>query len=301
LWLVGGGIALIVGLLAFGLRSRGRGAPAPVVETAAHPMRRRSDTATVEILQQDEYELTDDAPTEENLTLDADLVLGTGLDAGVEISDVDIDVAEDFGYSTALDLEFPEEAQSGDTTVETDIMSARSIEQSSILDSEILPDDDDYDMSVIVDATKMPRPDDVTEHDLKAVVVDSADEALSTDNYTLSQEVDYQILEQDYEDELTATQALNVEIERAAAELARVTDEHEPDAETAQLPMATVTELDVTANLSGADTESIATDGSVDITQDLTVEDKTVEMPANDDGETIEMTIESGKIDTKAG
>lgn len=295
LWLVGGGIALIVGLLAFGLRSRGRGAPAPVVEAPAHPMRRRSDTATVEILQQDEYEFNDDASTEENLTLDADLVLGTGLDSGVEISDMDIDVAEDFGFSTALDLEFPEEANSDDPIVETDIISAHSIEQSSILDSEVLTDDDDYDMSVIVDATKMPHPDEVTEHDLKAIVVDGTNEALDADNYTLSQEVDYQILEQDYEEELTATQALNVEIEKAAAQLAQLADEHGPDAETAQLPLATVTELDVTSNLSATD------DATVEITQELAAEDKTVEMPANDDVETIEMTIESGKIDTKAG
>ena len=51
----------------------------------------------------------------------------------------------------------------------------------SILESEVLPDDedeDDYDMSVIVDATKMPNPDDVTQKDLEAVPVETSDETL---------------------------------------------------------------------------------------------------------------------------
>ncbi len=48
----------------------------------------------------------------------------------------------------------------------------------SILESEVLPEDDDYDMSVIVDATKMPQHEEVTERDLKAVEVESDDETL---------------------------------------------------------------------------------------------------------------------------
>ena len=70
-------------------------------------------------------------------------------------------------------------------------------------------------MSVIMDATKMPQPEDVTEHDLKAVEVDSQDE--DQDGFTVNQESGYILLEQAYEDELTATQAMILEIERAAA------------------------------------------------------------------------------------
>ena len=47
------------------------------------------------------------------------------------------------------------------------------------------------------------------------------EDSMITDTYTVSSEVDYDILEQDYEDALTATQALNEEIERAAAEIAK--------------------------------------------------------------------------------
>ena len=74
-------------------------------------------------------------------------------------------------------------------------------------------------MSVILDATKVPDPEDATMRDLEAVAVDTGDDTLVTGDYTVSSEVDYTVLEQDYEDELTATQALNEEIARAAAEL----------------------------------------------------------------------------------
>ena len=78
-----------------------------------------------------------------------------------------------------------------------------------------------YDMSVILDATKMPHPEEVTERDLMAVPVGTDDETLISDIYTISRELDFDILEQDYEDEMAATQALNEEIARAAAELAK--------------------------------------------------------------------------------
>jgi hypothetical protein len=106
---------------------------------------------------------------------------------------------------------------------ETDIIPPPKVE-STILEREVLPENDDYDMSVILDVTKVPDPIAVTERDLKAVVIGSADDTEIAGAYTVSQEVDYQVLEQDYEDELTATQALNLEIEKAAAELANRLD-----------------------------------------------------------------------------
>jgi hypothetical protein len=77
-------------------------------------------------------------------------------------------------------------------------------------------------------------------------------------------------LEKDYENELTATQALNEEIERAAAELARDLDEVESNELTAEISLATVTELDVTAQL-----------------------------PEQEDA-TSELDIQGGKVDTRA-
>ena len=291
LWLIGAGAVLVAALFAFTRRREDE--PAPAAEPA-HPMRRSTDTAEVEAIAEPEYAIEDDSPTEENLALDADLELGTGLSEGT-----DVDVAQDFGFAvtTQLDMELPDEKPTNvdDTIPETDIIPPPQIEQSSILESEVLPEDDDYDMSVIVDATKMPQPEEVTEKDLKAVVVENADDTLNSDPYTVSQEVDYQILEQDYEDELTATQALNMEIERAAAEIAdrmerdddatiEKTAEIGPNDSTAEIPLATVTELDVTANLPAdklAAADEDPTDVNKTIAEDAT-EDNTVEMPRKD-------------------
>ena len=65
-------------------------------------------------------------------------------------------------------------------------------------------------MSVIVDATKMPQ--DGRRHGTRPAGRGGRrgrGNRTITDNYTISKEEDYDILEQDYEDELTATQALN--------------------------------------------------------------------------------------------
>ena len=282
-WLVGAGIALIAGLIFFGRRDRGT--PAPEV-VPAQPARRRTDpdnnTEELEAVADVDYDIADDSPTAENLALDADLEIGTGLAQGT-----DMDVAQDFGFAvtTHLDMELPKEPANAGEKPETDIIAPIGIEQSSILENEMLPDDDDYDMSVIVDATKMPRPEEVTERDLKAVVVDGGDETLISGDYTVSKDVDYNILQQDYEDEMTATQALNMEIEKAAAEIAEKMDEAE-DATgvTAEMPLATVTPIDVTANLPARDDDEItdadATGVNEEITQEMAADDNTVEMPA---------------------
>jgi hypothetical protein len=141
---------------------------------------------------------------------------------------------------------------------ETDIIPPLNIEVQSILESEVLPDedqqaevdaeDDDYDMSVIVDATKMPNPEDATMRDLEAVPVDTGDDTILSEDYTVSSEVDYTVVEQDYEDELTATQALNEEIARAAEELSDKMDE-------ADISLAAVAALDVTAQMPVADND----------------------------------------------
>jgi hypothetical protein len=98
-------------------------------------------------------------------------------------------------------------------------------------------------MSVIVDATKMPDTDDATMRDLEAMPVEGGDETLISGNYTVSSEVDYTVLEQDYEDEFTATQALNNEIARAAAEIA------ESIGDLNDTSMASVAALDITAQI----------------------------------------------------
>ena len=304
MWLVGGGLAIIAALILFGRRIRSRFGttpPNPFVERREAQVAQDADT--IEAFA--DYDLEDDSPTEENLVLDADLEIGTGLEQGVEM-----EVAQDFGFAatTDLDIELPFEPQAEESIGETDIIPPMTDSVESILESEVLPEDDDYDMSVIMDATKMPQPEEVTEHDLKAVAVGADDEALIAENYPISKEVDYEILEQDYEEELTATQALNLEIERAASELASDLNETTDDEITAEMPLATVTEIDVTAELPAKEDEQTAEfEASYDpndtnaITVNISDEEKTAEMPVANDDETAEMEVSGGTVNTRNG
>jgi pilus assembly protein FimV len=313
MWLAGGGIAIIIGLLLFGRLLRSR--PDEAVEE--RPMRRATDegTATAETIPPLSYELEDDSPTEENLTLDADLIVGTGLEASSEM-----DVAQDFGFAapTEVDIELPLEPEPSIEVNETNIFPPYQRDEETILDSEILPEDEDYDLSVILDATKMPQPEDVTRQDLQAVQVEVEVEDDSSDSgtYTINKEVNLDILEQDYEDELTATQALNAEIERAAAEI--MADKKAANAEevndtndrmtteetVAVAAPATVTDLDATAHipLDGEDIGDLDDTGiNESVTVKMTADDFTVEMrEADNDDDTMEIAHDGGKVDTKA-
>jgi hypothetical protein len=293
LWLGGAGIALILGLLLFGRRLFDRFGSTPIAPMAPQRRATDGDTETVEALVEPDAEIDDDAPTAENLALDADLIIGTGLQEST-----DVDVASDFAFAstTQLDIELTEEMASDDDTAETDIIPPINIEQSSILESEVLPEDDDeYDMSVIVDATQMPDHEDATARDLEAVAVDDDGESLVTGDYTVSQEVDYEILEQDYEDELTATQALNLEIQKAAGDLAaRLDEDASSDNETARVPLATVHELDVTAQMAQGDEAAVVDDDDTGLnpTVNMEADDKTVEMTEE---QTVELPQKGGK------
>jgi len=274
LWLGGGGIAIIIGMVLFGRRFRSKFGSAPIAP--AVPQRRQTDgdTQKIEAIGDVDMDIVDDSPATEDLALDADLIVGTGLQEGSEI-----DVAQDFGFAATTDLELPEEMASGFASSETDIIPPLRIDESSILESEVLPAEED-DMSVIIDATKMPHPDDVTERDLEAIQVNTNDDTLITGDYTVSQEVDYKILEQDYEDEMTATQALNAEIQKAAEDLALRMDDEPGDA-TSEMPLATVHELDVTAQMAGRGKPEIndEDDTGINPTVEMVAEGDTVEMP----------------------
>lgn len=295
-WLAGSGIAVLFGLLVFGRRLRNRPTPAPISDVDSLHMRRNTDVDTnqVEAIGVD-YDLSDDSPTEENLVLDADLFIGTGLENGTEMN-----VAQEYSFADSVEetIELPFEPEP--TINEVTVFSSSPTSENSILDSEVFPDDDQYDMSVIVDATKMPQPEDATEYDFQAVEVDSIDESMVTDAYTINDEIDFQILEQDYEDEMTATQALNEEITRAAAELAESLNGAQDSQLTAALPLAKVIELDVTAHLpANQDVLSDLDDTGINetLTVNIAADDKTAEMNvAVNDDETIEMTVESGKV-----
>lgn len=270
MWFAGGGGAIIVALLLFGRRLRRR--PTPLGAVGVPDEAPAQDTESIEAFVDDDYDLDDDSPTAENLALDADMLISAGLDDGT-----DMEVAEIFDVPgpTEVDIELPLEPEASAGTMQTDIIPPVRTDEHSILESEILPDDDDYDMSVIVDATKMPQPEDVTERDLQAVEVSPEDDDATTDSYTINREAEFDILEQDYEDELSATQALNQEIARATAELEARVDEFEDEDDTSGMPLATVTELDVTAD------------------------DKTAEMPTVDDEDTVNLDAEKSKIGSR--
>ena len=301
-WFIGGGLAIFGLLVLFGRRIRDRFGSTPVAAAAVGASMYEEDS--------EDYDIEDDSPTEENLALDADLVLGTGLTDGTEM-----DVAQDFGFAapTDVDIELPFEPQPADDISEG--LPPPRDKSGSILESEILPEDDDYDMSVILDATQAPQfGSDMSPTDQYAIDPDVS----PTDEYTINEDV-ADILEQDYEEELTATQALNKEIERAAAELADTFDEVSSEEETNEMPLADVSELDETSEmpltdaseldetahlpLSDDDTVETVSEPQLDETAAVTVnmssDESTAEMPVANDDETTEMEISGGKVDTK--
>jgi len=342
-WLAGSGFGIIAALLLFGRRFRGRFGSAPIgavavdrspvqadpvqadpvqadpvqadpvqAELPQQPDRRLSekDTAEVEAISDLDFGLSDDTPTEENLLLDADLVEGTGLSKAV-----DMQVAQDFGFAatTEIDTVLPKDSSDSAPSDATARLPALRVDEHTILDSEVLPGDEDYDMSVIVDATKIQNPEDATAQDLMAITIETGvletgvfqedDDTLISGSYTVTQEAELDILQQDYQNEmtdyqneLTATQMLNEEISKATVDLADRMDGEidDPDA-TSLMQLASVTELELTTDSDGDDTS--IREGQ---TAEFLVDEKTVEMPANDADVTVEMPAKSSKRDSKA-
>ena len=147
-----------------------------------------------------------------------------------------------------------------------------------------------------VDATKHILEDNTsTTRDLQAVLVDTdVHDADATNEQTVTKNVDYHILEQDYEDELTATQVLNQEIEEAARLLAKQMDESDLGTDTKEMPTPKDPEMtaELTANLEApgdAENEEF-TDGMIP--------DLMVDMPIDDSDATLDIespTIEAEK------
>jgi FimV-like protein len=302
-WLAIGVLSALGAFLAFGQKIRDRFGSTPVgaPDSATQPQSVHGTprvaaiavpepTMSVEEIQPSydavDFDLSDDSPTEENLALDADLIEGTGLDE----SD-DVDVNQDFGFAatTSVDMELPEPPDDLEDLPETDIIPPPERSQDDlVIDSEVLPEDEDYDMSVIVDVTKMPNPDDVTERDLMAVPVEQDNgQTPISDTYTINDEinlsdeidfgdqVDFDPMGTEIDDDLAATQALSEEIEKAAADLA---DSAGSSGETSiEMQLTSLSELDLTSEL-----EAQNDDYDDDITARIDPDDETVEMPAKD-------------------
>lgn len=324
-WLAGSGMALILGLLLFGRKLRDRfgsvaiGAPVEPVEPVEPVVQDDDETARNEALSEVDFPLQDTQSSGEEYVLDADLGAGTGLnDSG------DIDVAQDFGFATngdsdvELDLLLPEEVEQEPESHPTDIIPPQRVEDTSILVAEELPaDDDEYDLSMIVDATKQHLGDDAsTEKDLHAVPFDRESDDDFDVECTLNDKFGLNALEQDYEDELTATQAANKEIEKAAAQLTLRMLESSAD-KTTEMPVADSDDDTVegkTAEMPGAGEKA-------EITSEVTVQmpgtaqatneefadlddtgindERTAQLPAAENDPTTEMVVESGRLNSK--
>ncbi|MDH4047568.1 MAG: hypothetical protein OEW68_08185 [Gammaproteobacteria bacterium] len=322
-WLGGAGLAVFLGLLFFGRTFRERFGSIPVgaLDTASRYRRQgdpdRRSAAPADI----DFDLDELPSSTTAMALDADLGLGTGFRG-----DSDIDVAQDFGFSASddfasdFDLDLTAAADEPEQQP-TDVIPPHRNTVPSILESEIPPsDDDEYDLSMIVDATRQPNVDThLTAKDLKAVPIGAADDDDDNEDYTLSREVDYKILEQDYQEEFTTTQALNDEIAKAALELAKTMARRNAADETAEMPadLNDTDAADLTAELPASSDK-----GDAEITAELTAnlvghgdavnddlisdlddtginEELTAELPNAENDVTVEMDVEGGRIDTK--
>jgi uncharacterized protein YeaO (DUF488 family) len=307
-------VLLILGLLFGGraLRNWFAGGSAALTREdiegpAGDPVDEASD-APIEV----DVRLDDAVADARMIALDADLDAGTGLQEGGEIQ-----VAQDFGFSAAGDLQAPLDIDfAAEPALRQDddsaMITVKRRTPDGILVREILPGSDEefsqYDLSMIVDATRQPAPgSDATTKDLKAIELDTVE--VSPDDsvrQTLTDEVDYRILEQDYEDELTATQALNAELMAAARDLTRklgAEDSTEPAL--SAVPSADL-DLDLTALLEPNDATT-ALEPTLDAesrplgnTDDTGInEELTTKMPAAENDAFADLEIESDTIDTR--
>ncbi len=314
-WLGGSGIALILALLlGRPLRKRfGAEAEPPLDDdaTGIRPGLPAAMIATPEAApatsgMEVDFHFDEAQADARLIQLDGDVEDGSGFhDAG------DIDVAEDFGFSASggielgLDVEFPEEPASAGEG-DTNVIPPMRREGDVIVDSEVSPHSEEtgtYDMSMIVDATQQPIGDsDDTTRDLHAVELVDGEAAPEEDPFTLSREMDYKILEQDYQDELTATQALNAQLEDAARDLAEslgAVDPALPDAPTEKLPFPGSEETaphPMTIALAEADTVEMPAPGD---DEDTGVNEELQDLPAAENDATAAMEIESATVDTK--
>jgi LysM repeat protein len=323
IWLGGSGVALIVALLLFGRRLKERFMPS--YGAAAAPGRRRTDASNIEdanVASALTLPSLGTVPVARVVSLDADLEDGSGVQYG------DMDVAQEFGFSDSgefgngLDLDLTSAAPDRSS----DAMVPRRFAEPSILVSETPPQHDDtgeYDLSMIVDATQQILDEsDGTTKDLRAIEVSAGDDNTVSEEYAVIKDVDYKILEQDYEAEFTATQVLDAELSRAARALSRqygkdemgdtlaeTTVDETMDDETSLLPSAEygmsgddeTTALPVAGKAERAadDTSHLAISSNMTLDDDTANEQIALDVPAADNDATIEVDIESATIDTR--
>jgi len=306
LWLGGTGLALMLGLFVFGRQLRERFGSVAVGTPAVPSQRRGDEPAPRPAVSEIDYNFDDDTLNTRAIVLDADLEASTGLQDASEMN-----VTQDYGFSATadndykIDLEITEQASMEEDLQSTDVIPPLEKMRETILVNEILPSDDDvaevdadedYDMSMTVDATSVVLDENTsTTRDLQAVLVAADDDSDSDDTeQTLIQEGDYHILEQDYQDDLTATQALDIEIEEAARALTGRMDDVDVSGDTAKIPGAP--DAENTAELAAILPESGSAENE-DFDDAGVIPDLTAEMPSAESDTVIE--IDAGRSAAK--
>ncbi|MGB5347754.1 MAG: hypothetical protein WBN23_16430 [Woeseia sp.] len=302
-WLGGTGIALFLALLLFGRRLRDKlgGADEQAADLDETQI---SDAVHRHLEEPGVIEVTETFGPAMGLQIESALSSGADFDTGD-----DVDVALDYSF-----------ASSGEHSEELDFIVEGDDTHDAELPTRVMPaaaeitsqEEDDYDMSMVLDVTKQDfQAPDHTIEELQATEVTASTELtvpVQTGSRDLTSEFDYRILEQDYEDELTATQALSREVEEAARDLQKRLADIEPD--TSQISMAQDLELtaEITAEMpqralaqDAQDTVEMPRDQNVDefdetdLTEALAASMDELNLDIDDDDETAVLGLDATK------
>jgi murein DD-endopeptidase MepM/ murein hydrolase activator NlpD len=269
-WLGGAGVAIFLGLLLFGRRIRERfDTPAELEETQINEAlfdRRRSDRDKT--ADHDELGLDAIVAPAGGYELDGDLGDGRGFD-----SSDDIDVALDYGFTSSGD--YGDEISAAVKHAES-ASAATAARKVSLSPDE--PDNTGYDMSMVVDVTKQDFSGSATTRDLQAIQVEPLKSATKKPPaLDLTSEFDHRILEQDYEDEFSATQIQNMQIEEAARELQERLGQIDPDPTEVSMAEDLEGTAEVTAEMPS---RALHDDATEEMPARSVHDDVTAEMPA---------------------
>ncbi len=294
LWLGGAGIAVILGLLLFGRSLRERFGPAPAAEEVELPIRSTWQVAESDGIEVDERTDwgPDDEATVETEALDADLVMGTGLH---ETADTTLGAEIGFPAPTEVDIELPVESDSSVNLLDSEAVAAEeSDEYATIDDSGVVTVEQPALAASDETAAEF---DEDEELDTKSIEVATIEETSMHDTH-IDPSIAFEMLEQDYEDELSATMALNAELTRAAVQLASAAGQDAEESDevcydedaTAAMSLAAVTELDFDDSADG---------NAANDELELGLDEATVKMPSADEDKTREMPRKRGSASSK--
>ncbi len=295
LWLGGAGIAVILGLLLFGRSLRERFGPAPSAQETELPMRSAwqvPETDGIVVDERVDWGLNDEQ-TVETAALDADLVMGTGLD---EATDSTLGAEIGFPVPTEVDIELPLESDSSIDLLESDAVAAEvSGEFGTVDESDVVTIEQPVLASRDEPAADLDEDEELDTHSIEVATIEETSLPLDS---PVDPSIAFEILEKDYEDELSATMALNAELTQAAEQLAAAagpdSDDHDDVSDneeaTAAMSLASVTELEFEGSVDG--------DAANDELE-LALDEPTVEMPSADVDKTKVMARRTRSADGK--